>query len=303
MSTNLKGPYIEGIYRGVHLKVTPFGEGGGGTEVRLHLPEASSTPSFKKRDKHAIKRILKRFPSVFASSDRSLIFRGNKVLYREKQVRTDTYGLRMLMNYLCDLVNAYPYIIQLGGEAIPLLKPFAIRDKHPLNNMATRLLKEIDQFTTSAFKSREAQVHCKLCLTHFDAHKDELGGVLSVRYYGCRTCKQSQNYYEGLKLVLVLDQKMKDKWVQQDDALFVNRFKHRQLFDFDEVLIRNASDKDVASFAIKVGNDTNAYRAERYKAIPCTVMADTSISENTIHMLGRVFKQVKRTEAYENQPG
>lgn len=299
----IKGADIEGVYRGVHLNVSTYGKGGAGTEIRLRLHDASSNPHLKKHDKREIERLLKRFPSAFASYDRSLVFRGEKVLYREQLARTNTYKIRVLMNYLCDLVNAYPHIIQLGGEAVPLLRPLAQKDEHPLHNMATRLLMEIGHFTTSAFESRSTQVYCKQCLVHFASHEVGLGGISSTQYYGCRRCLQSRSYYEGIKLIFVLDNKMRDKWTLKNKALYVNGYKQQKIFDFDEVVIKHASDKAVASFAIKVGNDTDAHRTKRYKDIPCTVMDTSTVSANTISMLERVFGQVQRMETHEHQPG
>ncbi|MEM8488493.1 MAG: hypothetical protein AAF564_23300 [Bacteroidota bacterium] len=266
------------------------------TEIRLLLPDASNNKYIRKRGKGNIRRLYKRATSIFPD-DYSLAFEDNEVLYREGGMRSSAAKFRKLMDYLCDLVYVYPHIIQLGGEAVPILQPIASNESHPLKAMAIRLLEEIDLFTSSKFESRLSLVYCKQCLTSFSSHEIVIGRLSSTQLYACRTCQQSRVYYEGIKLILLLDDKMKDKWIQKDNKLYVNGFKQRKLIDFDEVIIEQATDKAVASFAIKVGNDTDAYRTQRYKNTPCTVMAGSTISENTMHMLERVFGRVQRNGA------
>ena len=51
----------------------------------------------------------------------------------------------------------------------------------------------------------------------------------------------------------------------------VNLDGNSTLFDFDEIEIKDATDEEVERFIVQVGNDTDAWRLERYSKVVCTV--------------------------------
>lgn len=286
---------IEGVYRGYKVSIRTYSKNAGATEdemwteIRLTMPETSKHASTGKPDIGAVEHFLNRQKSILPYFDRSLQFQNNEVKYLESRVRSSVDKLKLVIDHLCDLAEMYNQTIQLGGEAVPLLLPIASDKGNVLHAMALRLLREIESYTASRFASRFKSVHCTDCLTSFSSHEIDLG---FLSFYGCRTCRQSFSFFENLSPVLVLDNQMKDKYVQHDNFLYVNGFKRQKLFDFNEVIIDNASDKEVAAFAIKIGNDTDAIRIKRYAAMSCTVMAHCPLSKNTRHMLQRVFGRV-----------
>jgi hypothetical protein len=68
--------------------------------------------------------------------------------------------------------------------------------------------------------------------------------------------------------------------------------RRRQLFDFDEVEIIQASDKEVERFIVQVGNDTDEARQSRYQQMRCVISPDAGLSVNTMRILQYTFSQV-----------
>lgn len=133
------------------------------------------------------------------------------------------------------------------------------------------------------------------CFTRFDAYKVRLGGWLdseTFTYYGCRTCHQSREFFEGW-VVALLDNTLAQEQFQHNGVLRVNWLSRRALFDFDEVEIVQATDEDVERFAVQVGNDTDSLRKPRYQQMRCVVSADCGLSENTHRILQRMFGSVE----------
>ncbi|MEM8488355.1 MAG: hypothetical protein AAF564_22590 [Bacteroidota bacterium] len=286
---------VEGEYRGLKLSIkTTERNQETFTEIRLIRPNQFTHKPMTRLDAGNVEHLLNRSRAILPLDDRSLQFDGYQLLYRESQVRSDIDKLKQIIDHLCDLALMYTEAIQLGGEAVPVLHPIALDPHNPLKAMAYKLLLEIGSFTALKFASQLEAVRCQACLASFTPHDVNIGFLV---YYACRRCRKSQFYYEGLSLILVLDNQMRDEFVQQDNFLYVNGFKQRKLFDFDEVIIDHASDKEVASLALRIGNDTDAFRAERYGKMPCTVMENCKLSKNTMHMLKRVFGLVQIKQA------
>ncbi len=114
-----------------------------------------------------------------------------------------------------------------------------------------------------------------------------------AKYYGCRTCRQSRDFIEGNWCAAVLDDQMTEKWSSGDDVISVNWLAFRKPFDFHEVRIIQASDREVEEFVMQVGNDMGEFRQSRYKEIPCIINSGCNLSENTLRILKHTFKTVK----------
>ena len=92
----------------------------------------------------------------------------------------------------------------------------------------------------------------------------------------------------------VLDNAWPEHIEPKDRFLYVNWFKQPTLFDFNQVIIIQATDEQVERFAVRVGNDTDPYRKQRYTSMPCTVSPACQLSQNTLKILQRTFAQVTR---------
>jgi hypothetical protein len=86
---------------------------------------------------------------------------------------------------------------------------------------------------------------------------------------------------------------MAQEWVVQQDIVQVNWLARRSLFDFNEVMIIQATDEEVERFAVQVGNDTDPYRRTRYKQMLCMVSTACSLSPNTLRILQHTFGRVE----------
>lgn len=234
--------------------------------------------------------------SKLAQLDCTINMDSYNLQFREDSIRYNSTELKEIIDYLCDLAIAYPYVPLQGGEAVSFLLPIARNDRHPLQSTAKRLLLEVGSYTQSQFENKLDAIRCKTCLAYFKSHDINLGFLSSAQFYACRQCKLSRDYYDekDLQLILVLDHQMKEDLIQNKNLIGINWFKRLSLVDFDEVEIGQASDEEVASFVLKVGNDTDPFRLERYKNMVCTLLTTSQLSENTLQMLRRIFGKVER---------
>ena len=66
--------------------------------------------------------------------------------------------------------------------------------------------------------------------------------------------------------------------------------QRQSLFDFDEVKVVQAADKEVQTFAVQVGNDTDTFRRQRYRKVPCVISPECRLSEATLRILKKHFR-------------
>jgi len=92
--------------------------------------------------------------------------------------------------------------------------------------------------------------------------------------------------------VALLDQAAPAGPVEENGLIRINWLARRELFDFDAVEIRNATDEAVERFVVQIGNDTDEWRRPRYGGLDCTVAAGCRLSENTLRLLRKQFAVV-----------
>ncbi|MEM7346188.1 MAG: hypothetical protein AAF485_18260 [Chloroflexota bacterium] len=177
----------------------------------------------------------------------------------------------------------------LAGEAVPRLQEIVTDLSSLLRWPALRLLHDIANETKVKFGEVPTRFICLRCLTRFGPHTVK---VLSetITFYGCRLCQQSRDYWEG-EIVAVLDGEADGKTIETD-VLKVNWLIRRELFDFDRVEIRHATDEAVERFAVQIGNDTDPVRRPLYQQMVCEIKAPGQLSDNTVRILERTFGQV-----------
>lgn len=201
-----------------------------------------------------------------------------------------------------DRFVARQLLVEMGGEATKALRAIASDKTNPLWQTAIWLLASIEHATANRFAWRAADTHCPHCLTNFDARSIELSWGITFTYYGCRLCGQSREYlYHPQGITAVLDSAWSEALAQSDGVLRVNWLARRDLFDFDRVELIQAADEEVERFAIQVGNDTDPYRASRYKKMRCIIGPKCQVSENTVRILRRMFGTVARISKVDDQ--
>jgi len=291
---------VVGQYRGHQVKITTFlvGENENNfqpyTRITLSVKDRTPNPDPKK-----VGEIVRLFTEGVFREGASFHLE-TKLETKERQFwRYEQPGLELKVAYLqsmldllASLADAYPTILRMGGKIVPPLDLIPKRYGF-WTPVITQLLKDIAQHTETYLEPQLAQLWCPHCQMHYGQHKIKLPEFWqqSVRYYGCRHCQDSQDYWLG-PVVAVLDEQMTEERLKQVGVVQVNWLTQRQLFDFDQVAIKAATDEQVERFAVQIGNDTDTWRRPRYRQMRCRIAPTCQLSENTLRILRRTFGQV-----------
>ena len=298
------GDFVYGHFRDYYLKLettrSRIGDEEGYTHIVLAANQSSrliSPPLNQSEDTRSIGTRL----GVFRSSQvlRGQITGGEDpiiVCYEQDGIETDVKYLQSVINLLGNIAEAYSLALSFEGRAIAYLREAVLNEKSELSPVIIQLLDDILQIVSSRLKRENVRLFCRNCLTNYDIHNIRLAGRGSFSYYGCRICQESWNYLAVNKVVALLDAEHQEGKYQENDLLLINWSVERRLFDFDEIIIVQASDEDVERFAVQIGNDTDGIRKPIYKDIRCTISPGCKLSENTLRILRRMIGQVEIKE-------
>lgn len=213
--------------------------------------------------------------------------------YEYAGLETDVDYLQFLFDLSTDLMDAYPRIIKLGGEAVSTLLPISQDKKHRLQSIAQQLLHEIQE-KTQALAPETSVLVCQRCFHRVTKHEISINWMKSQHFYGCRACQQSNDFFRQAMVIAFLDVDMIEKAINTSQGLNVNWLIDRALFDFDAVAIANASDKDVEQFAMQIGNETDTLRKSKFAKMQCIIGPQCELSGNSLRILEKTFGEVKR---------
>jgi len=245
--------------------------------------------------------LSKRIPAIHGTSEIKLSLSERSVSYKcfEYVNHLELERLLRLYRPLTELLEAYLAVGESGSVAMPILEPIAQDETYvlhklgsPLRNVATQLVMDIARQNRTQFNDPSFAYICPTCLLRFQIHRVKISSLNQIPYCGCRGCHQSQTFLHNKQVEAVLNAGMTDEWSENQRDIQVNWLARRSLFDFDAVQIIQATDEDVERFAVQVGNDTDAYRAERYGQMKCTVSSKVQLSENTLRILRKTFGEV-----------
>jgi RNase P subunit RPR2 len=294
------GAYVYGVYRGYHLKLETVNQNKQ-TYTRITLSLVSRNRNGKQQDCKLPDAPIKESDvtnlltptglPAFLHGQFKPTTNGRTISYEETGIESNIIYLKSIFDLLVNMIEGYPQVLALGGEAVPALQQIAA-SRHTLKSVATQLLHDIGRETGFRLSSRVKNLFCPNCLTCFGTHEIHLSWWQSITYYGCRICGQSRGFLNG-RLVAVLNSQMETEKFKQNGVLRVNWLAQRKLFDFDEVEIVQATDEDVERFAVQVGNDTDPVRKPRYQEMRCVVSSECRLSENTRRILARMFGAVE----------
>jgi RNase P subunit RPR2 len=302
-------PQLFGLYKSHHLKLKAVSQGGRNNRkvytqaiISLAQPEHDQLTL---RPEDLLHNTLTKQDIIQLFNPAGLQFnygekietmeQGRQISYRKEGVETDLTRLITIFDWLIELLATYPAIVARGGEAIPYLQQLATSHT-TVNPIAKQLIRDISRETGQRLRHHGRRLFCPHCLTCCDEHKVELSWLESASYYGCRSCGQSRQFLEGQVAIAILDNQSLVELSQQHGSLYVNWSIRRQLFDFSDVKIVNATDEEVERFAVQIGNDTDPFRRDRYKQIHCSISPGCQLSPNTLKILKRTFGQVLITE-------
>jgi hypothetical protein len=300
-------PRVTGLYQGHPLTLETFSKGSGRSRKTYTRLLLSANPAGEEGSPLTSEDILnlsltpadleKLFiPANFSLGSGQEIEAapaGRTISYEKYGLETDLQRLEYLMGWLSYLLKTYPALIALGGEAISTLQALAAAH-NPIHPLLHRLIRDIAQETTARLGQHKDHLFCATCLTCCDAISVDLGWWQTAVFHGCRTCGQSRQFLEGMVAVAVLDNQTTTELSQQHGALYVNWLLRRELFDFSEIHLIQASDEDVERFAVQVGNDTDPVRKPRYDEMRCTIAPGCELSPNTLRILEKMFAEVVR---------
>ncbi len=299
---------LSGLYRDrlIEIKASPKG-GFSFSEIHIHL-QVSAAATLEENDEAqalTLKDIINLFTvpeSVHLTEQISIDSKAQIVSYEADTGEDipDPYmeTQQFLVDRCCELLQAYPKIIQQGGTVISTLQSFLKQNNAPFDSIVRQLLRDIATDTTNRLANPPQRLICSNCFSASTSYRINIGGRESVTYYACRICQQSQAFLSVSKAVIaVLDREITLGYEQQGvQYLRVNWLRQRALFDFDAVEIVQATDEEVERFAVQVGNDTDLIRTPKYRQMPCTVSTECGLSENTMRILQRTFGQVRVKE-------
>ncbi|MCB0165174.1 MAG: hypothetical protein KDI79_13160 [Anaerolineae bacterium] len=188
-------------------------------------------------------------------------------------------------------------LVRLGSEPVEALLGLANKPNHRLNKIALWILDSISHDTTTRLGDRADRLLCVDCLAYCGTYTEQVGKK-SLTYHGCRVCGQSWEFLfcPSRQVIAVFDSTWPEPYRQTNGSLRVNYLARNHLFDFNAIEIVKASDEQVERFAVRAGNDTDPVRPLPYKQVSCYVWPECELSENTIRILERTFKEVIRSK-------
>ncbi|MEM7345155.1 MAG: hypothetical protein AAF485_12995 [Chloroflexota bacterium] len=218
---------------------------------------------------------------------------GRSAIYREKEIQTQIALLQSRFDTMIDLMQRYPQVLALGGDAVPGLLALHGYDGVIFQRISENLLYDIGSHTRKRLAWKLTRLLCPYCLTRPDKLAAKISWTETMTYYGCRSCGQSNHFLKGERTIALLDAGISEKVTETTDEIRINWLVERTLFDFDAVQIDNATDEDVERFLVQMGNDTDEWRVKRYPQVSCMVASTCDLSINTQRLLERQFKEVR----------
>ena len=229
--------------------------------------------------------------------------RGQKIVYEHAGFVADPPYLQRVIEIQKDLMEKYPGVLAIGGEAISVLHPVSKR-YHILQHVAGQLIFDIGQETEKKLKKQQTALLCPRCWVHNGKHQVNVSWIGDVTFYGCRACGQSRDLIEAdnHRLVARLDRSSLEEQTNRGMTIQINWIKRPQLFDFETVEIIEAADEEVERFVVQVGNDPDLTRRPGYREMVCKLSAECRLSENTMRLLRRTFGEVVTKPLAELRP-
>ncbi len=158
-------------------------------------------------------------------------------------------------------------LVKIGKPSVEPLIKVINDDSLWIRKTAAGALKKIQYF--DPLEEKVPFILCSKCFCRFEKHKARILFLTLITYYICRKCHGSVHLIENTeKVAAFLDHAFEKPYTYNGTTLFVNWFKHKEPFDFDEIHIKDADDFDVEEMVIKLRNDTDADRRRRYRSMP-----------------------------------
>jgi len=287
---------IDGNFHGYSLSISSQRDLEYGLNTIFVLKRNKTLKHFEKRQTDRdIKRSFWAVYNIFKSGI-SIEITLKRIFFRSNFIKS-TNKLQSISDQLVNLIEIFPEVCKIGGEAVDSL----LQDKS-FEPIIWQFIEGISTETELRIKPKTSLLLCKKCFTFCSSHNvispPDMSSLTptytrpEAKYYGCRICRQSRDFIEGLS-ISVIDNLMTKKWSVQENEILMNWLTFRKPFDFHEIRIIQASDREVEEFVMQAGNDMDEFRQPRYKEMPCIISSDCKLSPNTLNILKHTFKSVK----------
>jgi hypothetical protein len=184
-------------------------------------------------------------------------------------------------------------LVGLGGEVVDLLVGRTLSGSPAQRREAAWLIESIALRTWERLGPTPRHWLCLRCLVHCSEHRAMLPRQRPCTYYGCRSCKQSQEVRSWTgRIVAVLAADRAEVHWQEGNTFWVNWLRRRELFDFERVEIVQATDEQVEGFLMQLRHRGAAFEIPPLSQVPCTVAPGCELSGNTMRNLRFLFGNV-----------
>ena len=115
---------------------------------------------------------------------------------------------------------------------------------------------------------------------------------MGLTYMGCRICGETHNGIKPQLVIAVLDSAMREPTEQVQNTFKVNWLQSKRMFDYDHVEIGSASEDDIKTFCIEIGNDADPARIRKNNQMQCIIQPGANLSGEIKNILQQHFKKV-----------
>jgi len=175
--------------------------------------------------------------------------------------RTDVITCKEKLQAICDqmanMIEIYPRICKMGGRFVD-----AVLQTTSVKPFTWQIIKSVSHETAQRIKAKSSLLLCKKCYAFCSSYRVRPPfdvSLFTTKYYGCRICRQSREFFQG-RSVALLNNRMTGSVSVGKNEIRMNWLALCKPFDFHEVRILQASDKEVEEFVMQAGNDTDTFR-------------------------------------------
>lgn len=180
---------------------------------------------------------------------------------------------------LDEFILTWNGIINLGADSIKHIYQQGLGENSQY--ILNCLLTDICQETKHQYDKYDGNLICSRCFKKYERIDDYKEN--SLVYFGCPECKQTNRNYGNINtIVCLLDNQSQLGHYVKNKILYVNWLVVYKRFDFNSILIQNATDFDIERFVVHTqdeGLNTNKISLE----------ANCYISDNSRKILSKYF--------------
>jgi hypothetical protein len=132
---------------------------------------------------------------------------------------------------------------------------------------------------------------CGKCFHRYERYYEECKKYGDFNYYTCRNCGSDAYQIPGAKrIILYIDSTLKEPFTRKSHSIYVNWLQLKKPFDFDEVEIKSASDKELEELVMILRNDKDNKRRKDLNLFkPLVIPTHFKPSQAKLNLLKSTF--------------